>query len=217
MTAPNQPAPDGSFTLGSGFGQDITEDSAKATMTNGVIGSWSTAQDSHRTAYTERIDTNYAMILSTQGSADAAVTTAQAAADAAAAAESTAASASDRASYWEAEFVVASAGVVLGVNELLIGLCQNVPGGLTRTITDMHVALLSQPAGMTFQLKKWDATGTTSSVLDTYTLAANVIRANWANLGFVMASRERVYVNVTSVTGSTAPVVLQILLFGVMQ
>ncbi|MGW1854486.1 hypothetical protein ACWCP4_28005 [Nocardia elegans] len=195
----------------------MTEDDAKTSMTSGAKVSIDGAFNSHKDHVTDRIDGNYTLIQTTQGSADQAVTTAQAAANTAAAAESTAASASDRASYWEAEFVVASAAVVLGVNELLIGLCQNVPGGLTRTITDMHVALLTQPAGMTFELKKWDANGTTATVLDTYTMAANTTRANWPNLGFVMNSRERVFVNVTSITGTTAPVVLQVLLFGKME
>ncbi len=179
-------------------------------MKSGALGAFGGAQNTHKTEVRDRITT-------VEGSADLAVTTAQAAANTAATAESTAASASERASYWEAEFVVASAAVVLGVNELLIGLVQNVPGGLTRTITDMHVALLTQPNGMEFELKKWDATGTSDSVLDTYTLAANVTRANWAGLNFVMSSRERVFLNVTSVTGSVAPVVLQVLLFGVME
>ncbi|MGY1946556.1 hypothetical protein [Nocardia asiatica] len=186
-------------------------------MTQGVRVSYGSAQNTHTTNVVQRIDGAYTEIDTVSDKADTAVSTSEAAANVAATAESTAASASDRASYWEAEFVVASAAVVLGVNELLIGLCQNVPGGLTRTITDMHVALQSQPNGMAFELKKWDATGTTATVLDTYTLAANVVRANWADLGFVMSSRERVYLNVTSVTGATAPVVLQVLLFGVME
>ncbi|WP_280357062.1 hypothetical protein [Nocardia otitidiscaviarum] len=211
MTAPNQSNPDGALNVGefADF-QAMTEEDAKASMTNGAKVSIGNAETTHKTEVRDRITT-------VEGSADIAVTTAQAAANTAATAESTAASASERASYWEAEFVVASAAVVLGVNELLIGLVQNVPGGLTRTITDMHVALLTQPNGMEFELKKWDATGTTATVLDTYTLAANVTRANWADLNFAMASRERVFVNVTSVTGSTAPIVLQVLLFGVME
>lgn len=220
MTTPNQSAPDGAYVIGGGaynYGSELNESLGMAIMSGGVKGSFTEAQNTHKSEVRDRIDGAYSQIEIVSGNAATAITEAQAAANAAAAAESTAASASDRASYWEAEFVVASASVVLGVNELLIGLCQNVPGGLTRTITDMHVALLSQPNGMAFELKKWDPTGTTATVLDTYTLAANVTRANWANLNFAMSSRERVYVNVTSVTGSVAPVVLQILLFGVME
>ncbi len=218
MTAPNQADPSGSLQPGdfASF-QAMTADDAKTAMTSGAVTSIGTAYTSQDTNITQRIDGSYTAASEAQGSADSAVTAAEAAANTAAAADSTAASASSRASYWESEFVAASAAVVLGVNELLIGLCQNVPGGLTRTITDMHVALLTQPAGMSFDLHKWNATGTTDTNLGSYTLAANVTRANWANLGFVMASKERVYVNVTSITGSTAPVVLQVLLFGVMQ
>lgn len=215
MTSPNQKPPPGAYVIGDGggdysYGQNMTEAIGMQIMTRGAKTSIGNAGSVHRTEVSDRIS-------KVQTKADTAVTEAAAAANKAATAESTAASASTRASYWEAEFVVASAAVVLGVNELLIGLCQNVPGGLTRTITDMHVALSSQPNGMTFELKKWDATGTAASVLGTYNLAANVTRANWPNLGLVMASRERVFINVTSVTGSVAPVVLQVLLFGVMQ
>ncbi|MFI5777040.1 hypothetical protein [Nocardia sp. NPDC051570] len=217
MTMPNQKPPSGAFVIGSRFGQDITEQSARATMTNGVKVSFGNSQNAHHTQYNEKIDSNYQIAMAAKGSADQAVSQSSGAANKAAAAESTAASASARASYWETEFVVASAAVVLGVNELLIGPVQNVPGGLTRTATDMHVALLSQPNGMTFELKKWDADGLNASVLGTYVLPANTTRANWPNLGFVMNSRERVFVNVTNVTGTVAPIVLQVLLFGKME
>jgi hypothetical protein len=184
----------------------LHETSATATTASSVANSANTTANS---AYTLAGTANTA--------ASAAVTQASAAANQAATAQSTAASASSRASYWETEFVAASAAVVLGINEVRIGLCQNVPVGLARTLTDMHVALESQPAGMTFELHKWDSTGVTNTLLGTYTLAANVTRANWANLGFSMSSRERVFINVTSIIGSTPPVDLQILFFGVMQ
>ncbi|WP_280395572.1 hypothetical protein [Nocardia brasiliensis] len=217
MSYPVGPKPDGAWQLGGRYGQDIDKDNVAAIVTSGAKASFVAAQGSHRTNVRDRIDGAYTQIDVVKNKADTAVTQAQAAANAAAAAESTAASAKILGSYWEAEFVVASAAVVLGVNELLIGLCQNVPGGLTRTITDMHAALLSQPNGMAFELKKWDATGTSATVLGTYPMAANVTRQNWPNLNFAVSSRERIFVNVTSVTGSTAPVVLQVLLFGVMQ
>ncbi|MFE2997937.1 hypothetical protein ACFXG4_23325 [Nocardia sp. NPDC059246] len=187
-----------------------------AIVGSGAKVSWVNAQNQHRTNVREKLETTYSIAVSAAGSADTAVTQSQAAVNTAATAESTAASASARASYWEAEFIVASAEVLLGVNELLIGLCQNVPGGMTRKITDMHVALLEQPNGLTFDLKKWNATGTTASVLGSYTLPANVTRANWP-VEFFMSSRERVFINVTSVTGSVPPTVFQVLLFGVME
>lgn len=216
MTAPNNQTPDGTVSDFAAL-QDATAEDTKVAIKAGPLNSFGDAQTTHKAIVKDQIDNAYTIATAAQGSADEALTASEAAANDAASAESTAASASERASYWEAEFVVASAEVLLGVNELLIGLCQNVPGGLTRTITDMHVALLSQPNGMAFELKKFNATGTTASVLDTYTLSAGVTRANWAGLSFVMSSRERVFINVTSVTGSEAPVVLQVLLFGVME
>jgi hypothetical protein len=47
LTTPNQSAPDGAFVLGSTFGQDITESTAKAVMKGGVVDSYSNAQDVH--------------------------------------------------------------------------------------------------------------------------------------------------------------------------
>ncbi|MFC5789570.1 hypothetical protein ACFPPE_06850, partial [Agromyces tardus] len=109
--------------------------------------------------------------------------------------------------------VVASAAVVLGVNELLIGPCQNVPGGLERVITDMHIAFLSQPNGLSFDLCKWNPNGTASSVLGSYSLPAGNTRASFA-IDYTVVHRERVFINVTSITGSTAPQVSQVLIFG---
>ncbi|WP_280333102.1 hypothetical protein [Nocardia wallacei] len=218
MTAPDQSSPVGSIGVG-GFAawQAQTVGSAKSQMTTGVLSSYTGAQDVHRTEVRDRIDGAYTQIEAVEGDAASAVLQAEAAANAAAAAEATAASASERASYWETEFVVASAGLVLGVNEILLGPVQNVPGGLTRTLTDMHIGFISQPGGLTFELKKWDSLGTTDTVLGTYTIGANVTRANWGSLNFGMTTRERVFINFTSITGSIAPVVAQVLIFGVME
>ncbi|WP_280301085.1 hypothetical protein [Nocardia neocaledoniensis] len=150
-----------------------------------------------------------------QTTATTAVSTAQAAANDAAAAVETADIAYENASYWEAECVVSSAGVVLGINELFIGLCQNVPTGRARTITDLHIALLSQPAGIVIETKKWNAAGTSSSVIHTATLGANVTRISYNNLGLAVADKERIFWNVTSITGTVEPNVLQCLIFGV--
>ncbi|CRY79802.1 hypothetical protein SAMN05421776_11749 [Nocardia farcinica] len=219
MSYPVGPKPDGAWQLGDSgrYGQGIEEDAVLGIVTNGAKTKAIKAQDEHRTNVRERIDNTYSIAQAASGAAGQAVTEAQAAVNAAAAAEATAATAYNAASYWEAEFVAASAAVVLGENELLIGLCQNVPAGLKRKVTDIHVALLSQPNGMTFELKKWNAAGTVNSVVETYTLTANQTRANWQILGgHEVSNRERLYVNVTSVTGSVAPVVLQILVFGVL-
>lgn len=148
-------------------------------------------------------------------SATAAVSAASAAANAAAAAQATADIAYGLSSYWEAECVVSSAEVLSGVNELLIGLCQNVPSDRSRKVTDIHFALVTQPGGMTIQTKKYNAAGTSSSVIHTATLGANVTRVSYSGLTLAMADKERVFWNVSSITGTVAPTVLQCLLFGV--
>src|SRR5687768_9861836 len=203
MTAPNGESPPGSLAVGLFRSmQTKTVEEAKLAMSGGVRGSVENAEGGHRTQVSDRIDLTYAVALNAQGAADQAVTDAQAAANEAAVSAATAAALYTAATYWESEFVAASAAVVLGVNELLIGLCQNVPLGLIRKVTDLHVAFLSQPGGITFELKKMNAAGTSSSVLDTYTLTANQTRANWSNLDFEMFTRERLFINVTSVVGS---------------
>ncbi|MGW1740044.1 hypothetical protein ACWCPQ_14670 [Nocardia sp. NPDC001965] len=219
MTSPGQPAPDGAYVIGGGtykYGQDLNQTIAYSMMTGGTAAKIGAAQGIHKTEVADRIDLTYAVALEAQGSADQAVTEAEAAANAAAVSQATAAALYNAATYWESEFVAASAAVVLGVNELLIGLCQNVPLGLERRVTDLHVAFLTQPGGLTFELKKMNAAGTSSEVLDTYTLTSNQTRANWSNLDFEMFTRERLFINVTSVVGSVAPVVFQILAFGVL-
>jgi hypothetical protein len=208
--------PDQAFEFGDDLGQGIGEDDVLPLVTNTATARYVNAQNSHRTNVRDRIDLTYAVALEAQGSADQAVTEAEAAANAAATSLATSAALYQAATYWEAEFVAASAAVVLGVNELLIGLCQNVPLGLERRVTDIHVAFLSQPNGLTFELKKMNDSGTSSSVLETFTLTANQTRANWSSRDYQVFNRERLFVNVTSVSGSVAPVVFQILVFGVL-
>ena len=162
-----------------------------------------------------QIDDAAAQAAAAQAAADAAAAAAAAAAATANDAQDTADIAYANAQYWEAECVVSSAEVLLGVNELLIGLCQNVPTGKTRTITDLHIALVSQPAGMVLETKKYNAAGTSSSVLHTATLTAGQIRRSYNNLGLAVLDKERIFWNVTSITGTVAPVVLQCLIFGV--
>lgn len=215
MSTPGGSAPSSAFVVGSAYGSDLTESSIQAISTGGAKVSFTNVQNSVGSQVYEPIDNVHTVAVAAQGSADVAVTTAQAAANDAAAAVETADIAYDNASYWESECVVASAAVLLGVNELLIGLCQNVPTGRTRKVTDLHIALLTQPNGMTIETKKFNSTGTTSSVIHTATLAANVTRINYQNLNINVADKERIFWNVTSVTGSTAPTVLQILVFGV--
>lgn len=184
-----------------------------ATMTGPTKAKYTDVQGAIRTQIREPIDGAYEAIAVVEGHAGDAVTTAEAAINAANTAVATAASALEAVGYWETEFVVASAAVVLGVNELLIGPVQNVPGGLERIITDLHIAFLSQPNGLEFELKKWNPDGTADSVLGTYTLPAGNTRASFA-IDYTVVHRERVFINVTSITGTTAPQVSQVLIFG---
>lgn len=48
MTYPVGPAPDGAYVVGSVYGQDITEESAKAIMAGGAKVKWENAQNEHR-------------------------------------------------------------------------------------------------------------------------------------------------------------------------
>lgn len=48
MTTPNGSSPDGAYVVGSNFGQDITEASAKAIMTGKTKTAFSNAQDQHK-------------------------------------------------------------------------------------------------------------------------------------------------------------------------
>lgn len=119
------------------------------------------------------------------------------------------------ASYWEAECVVSSAEVLIGVNELLIGLCQNVPTGKVRKVTDIHFAFNSNPGGATIQTKKWNAAGTSSSVIHTATISAGTIRIGYNNLDVSVVDKERIFWDVTALGGTVPPTVLQCLVFGV--
>lgn len=57
MTTPGIPAPDGSFILGSGYGQDITEESAKAIMKGAPLESFTDAQNAHNSEVKDPITT----------------------------------------------------------------------------------------------------------------------------------------------------------------
>lgn len=188
-------------------------------VANGINETTTTADSAMATATDAGITANtaYTISIAAQENAGDAVDTAEAAANAAAAADTKADQAYEAASYWEAECVVASAGVLLGVNELLIGLCQNVPTGKTRRITDLHFALQTNPGGVTIETRKWNAAGTSSSLVHTATLGTNVTRINYNNLTIDVLDKERIYWHVTAVgvvSGSYANV-LQNLMFGV--
>lgn len=184
-------------------------------MSGGITGAVDDAQDQFDTEVGEPLDEVYVIAVSAQGSADEAVTVAQAAANDAANAVETADLAYANSQEWSLEFVCASAEVLLGVNELLVGPMLNVRDGLTALLTDVHVAHLDQPAGITIQTRKWNAAGTTYTVAHTGTLAANVTRRSFSALSVPVLDLERFWPYVTAIVGTVPPTVLQICVAGV--
>lgn len=187
-------------------------------ITGGMIDLTGYFNDQADTLVTTTTTANAAYTLadSAHTVAEDAVSTAEDAANAAAVADTKADQAYAAAGYFEAECIVASAGVNLGVNELRIGLCQNVPTGMGRLITDLHIALLDDIGGLTLQTKKFNAAGTSSSVLHTATLGANVTRVSYNNMNLTVVDKERVFWNVSAAPGTIPPNVLQCLIFGVL-
>lgn len=214
MSYPVGNPPDDAFEFGGRYGQDIQQDSVAAIVTGGAVTKFVNAQNQHREYVRDPIAQNYAIAVSAQGSADQAVTTAQAAANAAANAETKASDAYDNASYWIIECVVASAEVLLGVNELLLGPVLNVPSNQRAVATDLHIALLEQANGMTVEARKWNPTGSSYTTMSTVPLDPNVTRLNVPVPSIEVLDKERFYYYVTSVTGSAAPQVLQIAVAG---
>lgn len=195
-------------------------------ITGGIIDLTGFLRDSHETAYTAQniagtanttANTAYTVAQTANLNAGDAITAAEAAANLAAAAQETADFAYGLSSYWEAEALVASSGVVQGVNELVIGLCQNVPDDTDRFITDLHIALAYQPGGLTINMIKVDLNGANPTTVHTATLGANVTRINYNALSLEVFDKERVHwvIPPGGVVGSIAPIVLQCLIFGV--
>ena len=117
----------------------------------------------------------------------------------------------ENAQYWEKECVVSSAEVLLGVNELLIGMVMDVPTGRSRKITGLHFALSACPGTVTVQTKVQDASGVTSRVVET--TAISTVRRSISALDIPVVDKERVFWNVIS---STSPAtVLQVSVVGV--
>ncbi|MFD6400833.1 hypothetical protein [Nocardia sp. NPDC060249] len=216
MTAPSEPTPGGANQPGDFRPlQTATADDAKASMKSGVLGAFGDAQTEHNVQVKSRIDGAYDAIQIVDGHADEAVNASEAAANAAANAVDIADKAYLNSSFWIIECVVASAAVVLGGNELLLGPVLNVPDDQDAFLTDVHIALISQPAGMQVECKKWNATGTASSLYTTATIGANVTRYNIPLLEVQVQDKERFFYTVPTITGSVAPQVLQIAVAGV--
>ncbi|MCU1640925.1 MAG: hypothetical protein JWN03_1200 [Nocardia sp.] len=208
MTTPGIPAPDGAFVVGGTFGSDLNTDTTKQQLAAGTIAAYTRTQNAAGTQIRQPI-------AQVQGVAGQAVTTAQAAANDAASASEKADIAYDTASYWSLEFIVASAEVLLGVNELLLGPVLNVPDNRTALLTDIHMGLLNQPGGMSVETRKWNPTGTSYTTIHTGTLDPNVNRKNFNALTVPVLDKERFFPYVTGVVGTVAPAVLQVCVAGV--
>lgn len=162
---------------------------------------------------------------SDQAMIDAAAAAARAAAaqQAAEGVEETAESALDKADkayqnaqYWKDECVVSSAGVVLGVNELVIGAVMDVPTSRYRRITDMHYAFLQKPGSIKVETRVQNAAGTSSRLVHTATIPETLTRYSYSNLEIDVIDKERVYWNVIEQTGGEDANVMQVALVGVL-
>lgn len=140
--------------------------------------------------------------------ATAAAAAAQAAADAAAAAAGDAADVADlavaSAQYWKDEFVVSSAGVLLGKNEMVLGVVMDVPPGKARRVTRIHYAMLSNTGTMTIQLIKVNAAGTTETVILTTNITSGATRQTDSTIDEPVADKERILCNVTAIGGTAS-------------
>ncbi|NEW40769.1 hypothetical protein GV794_01855 [Nocardia cyriacigeorgica] len=218
MTTPHLPTPPAdAFVVGDGkqFGSTLDEATIRAISTGGAKVKFGEVQGAVGTQLRQPTENAYTIAVSAQGAADVAVTTAQAAANAAANAENVADAAYENSQEWSLEFVCASAEVLLGVNELLVGPMLNVRDGLDAILTDIHFALLTQPNGMTIQTRKWNADGVTYTVSHEGTLGPNTNRRSFSGLSVPVFDLERFFPNVTAIVGSTPPTVLQICVAGV--
>lgn len=206
---PGTPLPTRAYTASTVFELQNADQESQAHTANTDL--FLSAEDTRQRYFTGP----YAQLQTAGANAATAVTASEEAANAAAAAGEKADIAYENAHYWSVECVVASAAVVLGVNELLLGPVLNVPDGLEALLTDVHFAFISQPGGCTIEVKRWNAAGTVADVIHTQVLGANVTRYNANALAIEAFDKERFFYNVTSVTGSTAPTVLQINVSGV--
>lgn len=119
----------------------------------------------------------------------------------------------ENAQYWKDECVVSSAEVLLGRNELLIGVVMDVPTGRTRKITDMHFAFYQKPGSMVVETRAVTPAGV-DRLLVSHSIPSTVTRFNVNNLDINVFDKERVYWEVKS--SSAVANVMQIALVGVL-
>lgn len=140
-------------------------------------------------------------VLGVAENADAKATAAQTSADVAYAA----------AARWKDEFIVASAGVVLGKNELALGVVMDVPSGRTRKISRIIYGLITNTGAMTIQLISTSPTRT-SSVIHTTVIPAGVVEFIDNSPDISVIDGHRISCNVTVIDGNSS--VLQCAIIG---
>lgn len=174
------------------------QSSADVAYTNAGVA-YTTAQNAQTTA-----NSVSATATAAAEAAAAAQAAASDAANAAAAAADTADAAVEAAQYWKDEFVVSSAGVLLGKNEMVLGVVMDVPPGKARRVTRIHYAMLSNSSTMTIQLIKVNAAGTTETVILTTNITSGATRQTDSTIDVAVADKERILCNVTAIGGTAS-------------
>ena len=209
MASPDGESPAGSLGVGLfAARQATTVDQAKAAMVGSTINVYGGVQDTVGTEL--RAPTTAA-----QAAAGTALTQSQAAVNAAANAGALADMAYANAQYWQLEYAHSSAEVTRGTGEILVGPMLNVRDGQLAIMTDLHVALLEQHGGLTFEQRIWNPENTAYSVAYTPVIEANVTRRHFSALTVQIHDLERFWAYVTNIVGTAPPTVLQICAAGV--
>lgn len=218
MTTPGDPPelpPQGSYQIGSGFGQKDTKEKGTAEMTGGAIGTYENLRQKINTNVHVPTAAAAGAASAAQAAAGTALSQSQAAVNAAANAGQTADMAYANAQYWQLEYAHSSAEVTKGTGEVLVGPMLNVRDGQLAIMTDITVALLEQHGGLTFEQRVWNADNTAYSVAYTPIIEPNVTRYTRSNLSVPIDDLERFWAYVLDVVGTAPPTVLQICCAGV--
>ncbi|WP_228536032.1 hypothetical protein [Nocardia sp. BSTN01] len=150
-----------------------------------------------------------------QQAAGTALSAAQAAVNTAANAGEKADIAYANANDWQLEFAHSSAEVTKGTGEVMVGPMLNVRDGQLSILTDIHVALLEQHGGLTFETRVWNMDKTAYRVAHTAVIDPNVTIRNFSALTVPIYDLERFWAYVLDIIGSAPPTVLQICAAGV--
>ncbi|OLT33684.1 hypothetical protein BJF84_21350 [Rhodococcus sp. CUA-806] len=143
--------------------------------------------------------------------ATAAQETANSVEDIALAAQTSADVAYAAAARWKDEFIASSAGVVLGKNELPLGVVMDVPSGRTRKISRIIYGLITNTGAMTVQLISTSPTRV-STVIHTTNIPAGVVEFIDNSPDITVTDGHRISCNVLSIAGNSS--VLQCAIIG---